>query len=56
MIRSLMQIVDERFREVEWKDPIVKQVWGFFELFFQFFLEKRINSYAFIRHLGAMYG
>jgi DNA repair protein RecO len=28
-----------------------KTAWDFFELFFQFFLEKRINSYAFINQL-----
>ena len=28
---------------------ILREAWDFFELFFQYFLEKRINSYAFIR-------
>ena len=30
---------------------VIKEVWSFYQLFFQYFLEKKINSYAFIRGL-----
>ena len=32
-------------------DKLIKEVWSFFELFFQYFLEKRIYSFALVKDL-----
>lgn len=53
--RIIVDCVDGRLESIaalDLAEPIVRELWAFFELFLQYYLEIRINSFSFIKQLN----